>query len=206
LRTTTRNFDPDEAGQAEELANQDLQELPQRLGFSVTDCVVQLSLDTDEAGYRRKLRNTHHTVEVENAELAHVMPYVEAGDVGMLALYVAKHRDQSAAVVELLMARDHERGQQLIDAMKVVFSNGDSEDDFDLERARTKIVSTIADEISGDHLGPSKLSLARGPGGRLRGTLLGGRADSEGEADGARGRDPGDGRSAESAPPDPDAG
>jgi hypothetical protein len=184
LRTTTRNFDPDQAGQAEELANRDLQGLPPRLGFSISDCVVELALDSDEATYKRKLRNVHHTVEVESAELAHVMPYVEAGDVGMLALYIAQHRDHAGAVVDLLMARDHERGEQLIEAMKVVFAKSNSDDDFDVERARTRIVSQVADEISGERPSAPILSLSRGSG-RLRGTLLGAAED-----DGASGKAP----------------
>jgi hypothetical protein len=218
LRNTTRNFDPDQAGQAEELANRDLQKLHSRLGFSITDCVVELALDSDEADYKRKLRNVHHTVEVESAELAHVMPYVEAGDVGMLALYIAKHRDQAAAVVELLMVRDHERGEQLIEAMKVVFAKGGPDEDFDIERARTRIVSRVADEISGERSGTPMLSLSRGSG-RLRGTMLGiaehDRVSGEaprgaaplGEPGGPRAAGTSDDHRGDGAgPPDPDAG
>jgi hypothetical protein len=221
LRATTRDFDPDMAGYAEQQANQDVQRLTSGLGFSIGDCVVELALDSDEADYKRKLRNTRHTVEVEATELKHVMPYVESGDVGMLALYIAKHRDQAGAVLELLMARDSERGEQLIEAMKVVFAKSDPDDDFDIEQARTKIVTRVADEISGVGPGSGMLSLGRG-NGRLRGTLLGA---SNGDAPGERvitsGADPSrpadrsrpddrsrsdDGDTSHVAPPDPDTG
>jgi hypothetical protein len=215
LRGTTRHFDPDQAGQAEELANLDIEDLSPGLGFSISDCVVELALDTDEADYKRKLRNVHHSVEVESAELAHVMPYVEAGDVGMLAMYIAKHRDQAGAVLELLMARDHARGEQLIEAMKAVFAKSDTDEDFDVERARTRIVSRVADEIS-ERPGSPLFSLPRG--GRLRGTLVGAPALDAAPGDGKR--PPGsdgngvppvadragrDGHGDHAAPPDPDA-
>lgn len=209
LRTTTRDIDPDMAGYAEQEANHDLQRLTSGLGFSIGDCLVELALDSDEADYKRKLRNTKHTVEVETAELRHVMPYVESGDVGMLALYIAKHRDQAGAVLELLMSRDSERGEQLIEAMKVVFSKSDPDDDFDIEQARTKIVTRVADEISGDRPGSGMLPLTRGSA-RLRGTLLGA---ANGDAPGDRVIAPtadqsrlDDSDMGHPTPPDPDVG
>lgn len=219
LRATTRGFDPAEAGQAEGMANHDLRDLRFGLGFSVSDCVVELALDGDEAGYKRKLRNTRHTVEVEQAELEHVMPYVEAGDVGMLALFIAKHREHAGAVVDLLMERDHQRGAQLIEAMKVVFAKSTPDDDFDIESARTRIVRQVVDEMSGERSSGPALSLSRG---RLRGTLLGATAHDDAPRElppptGTRGEGsvrpaaadsprPSDNGEDRDAPADPDAG
>ncbi len=210
LRTTTREFDPDMAGYAEQEANRELRRTTSGPGFSIGDCVVELALDSDEADYKRKLRNTRNTLEVEAVELKHVMPYVESGDVGMLALYIARHRNQAGAVLELLMSRDSERGEQLIEAMKVVFSRSDPDEDFDIEQARTKIVTRVADEISGDRPGAGMLSLTRGGGGRLRGTLFGGAPSSDalGEpVNPSPGRSrPDNGDMSHAAPPDPDVG
>jgi hypothetical protein len=216
LRETTRSFDPAEAGQAERMANHDLS-LRAGLGFSLSDFVVELALDGEEAGYKRKLRNTRHSVEVEQTELEHVMPYVEAGDVGMLALFIAQHREQAGAVVNLLMERDHARGAQLIEAMKVVFAESSSDDDFDMERARTRIMHHVVEEMSGERPGGRAPSLSRGSG-RLRGTLLSAAAtdndSSESRSAVPRGAAspeperpmPGDPGRDSSAPPDPDVG
>lgn len=201
LRGITRQYEPDQSGAAEEEANDELYGGNTRVpGFRVSECVVELSLDGDEAGYVRKRRIARHRQDLDKGELEIVQPLVEAGDVGMLALYLSKHPDDAAAVVDLMKSHDHMQGTQRLEALKVIFNNRDADDDFDMERVRHSIASTIAEELKG-RPGLSNPALSRG---RLRGTLIGAAEDSEsGSTDGYQ--PPAISRGADAPPRDPDA-
>jgi SPFH domain / Band 7 family len=202
LRGVARKHTPDQSGEAEADANDELLgRLSASPGFHVSGCSVELSLDGDEAAYKRKKRNAGHRRELDASELAVIRPLVESGDDGLLALYLIRHPDDAAAVVDLLKSHDHASGEQRLEALRVIFSKPGSEDDFDMERVRHSIASTIADELRSVRPGAASHALSRG---RLRGTLLGEASDSS--VDPADSRTPPYRRGADEAPRDPDAG
>jgi hypothetical protein len=201
LRGIARKHAPDEAGAAEANANdQLLGRLSAEPGFQVSGCSVELSLDGDEAGYIRKKRNAGHQRDLDGEEMAVIRPLVESGDDGLLALYLTRHPDDAAAVVDLLKSHDYASGAQRLEALRVIFSKPGSDDDFDMERVRHSIASTIADELRSVRPGAAPHALTRG---RLRGTLLGETID--GDAVPADHPAPSYRRGADEAPRDPDA-
>jgi len=200
LRLVTRRHEPDEVARAERDAYDELfGKLPGVPGFQVSDCAVELSLDGDEATYVRKKRNAEHRHDLDKGELAIIGPLVEAGDEGMIALYLTRHPDDAAAVVDLLRAHDLATGEQRLEALRVMFSKRGPDDDFDMERVRHGIAATIAEELRPS---ASRPALSRG---RLRGSLLGTRepADDGAPADGDWSPPPR--RDAPEPPRDPDA-
>jgi hypothetical protein len=203
LRFVTRQHDPDKVSAAERLAYDELDELCDKPGgvpgFRVNDCTVELALDGDEAAYVRKKRNAGHEHELTGGELEVVRPLVEAGDDGLLALYLTKHPDDAAAVVDLMRTYDHASSEQRLEALRIMFSKRDGDDDFDMERVRHSIATTIAEEMR-PSTGRPGLSRSR-----LRGTLMGSPVDAA-PALPAADRPPSARRGADEAPRDPDAG
>jgi hypothetical protein len=203
LRSVTRGKEPDQVADAEGQAYDELfRRLPGVPGFRVGDCSVELSLDGDEAAYVRKKRNAGHRHELDKDEMDVIRPLVEAGDDGLLALYLTRHPDDAAAVVDLLRTYDHATAEHRLEALRVMFSKGGTDEDFDMERVRHSIAATIAEEMRPSS---SRLGISRT---RLRGTLLGGAA---GELTSGDTSAPGPGdraarRGADEAPRDPDAG
>lgn len=201
LRGIARKHGPDQSGAAEEDANVALFGTKSAgPGFHVSGCSVELSLDGDEAAAIRKKRSAIHRRELDAGELAIIRPLVEAGDDGLLALYLTRHPDDAGAVVDLMKSHDHAAGEQRLEALRVIFSKPGSDDDFDMERVRHKIASTIADELKSVRPNVSRPALSRS---RLRGTLFGEVADDDpGLADDPA---PSYRRGADEAPRDPDA-
>jgi hypothetical protein len=148
LREVTRHHDPDQADAAEDMAHDELSgKLPSVSGFHVSDCAVRLSLDDDEISYERRPRNAAHRRELDKDELAAIRPLVEAGDDGLLALYLARHPDDAAAVIDLMRIYDRASGEQRLEAFRIMFGMPEADDDFDMERVRHSIASTIAEEL-----------------------------------------------------------
>lgn len=201
LRGVARKHAPDQVGAAEADVNDELfGKLSAEPGFHVSGCSVELSLDGDEAAYNRKKRNAVHRRELDAGELAIIQPLVESGDDGLLALYLTRHPDDAAAVVDLLKSHDHATGEQRLEALRIIFSKPGSDDDFDMERVRHSIASTIADELKSVRPGVPRPALSRS---RLRGTLFGEITDDgSGPADDPA---PSYRRGADEAPRDPDA-
>lgn len=201
LRGVARKHAPDQVGAAEADVNDELfGKLSAEPGFHVSGCSVELSLDGDEAAYNRKKRNAVHRRELDAGELAIIQPLVESGDDGLLALYLTRHPDDAAAVVDLLKSHDHATGEQRLEALRIIFSKPGSDDDFDMERVRHSIASTIADELKSVRPGVPRPALSRS---RLRGTLFGEITDDGfGPADDPA---PSYRRGADEAPRDPDA-
>jgi hypothetical protein len=202
LRLVTRRHEPDDVAEAErEVYNVLFGRLPDVPGFQLSDCAVELSLDGDEATYVRKKRVARHRHELDKGELAVIKPLVQEGDDGMIALYLTRHPDDAAAVVDLLRAHDHATGEQRLEALRVMFSKRGPDDDFDMERVRHSIAATIAEELRPS---ASRPALSRG---RLRGSLLGGTSekasDDPGPADG--GWSPAARRDVAEPPRNPDA-
>jgi hypothetical protein len=201
LRAIARKHAPDRAGDAEDDANDVLfGKQSTGPGFHVSGCSVELSLDGDEAAYKRKKRNAEHRREIDADELSAIKPLVEAGDDGLIELYLTRHPDDAAAVFDLIKAHDRAAGEQRIEALRVIFSKPGSDDDFDMERVRHSIASTIAEDLNSVRPSASRPALSRS---RLRGTLLGeasdgGPAPSDSPAPSYR-------RGADEAPHDPDA-
>jgi hypothetical protein len=202
LRSIARKHAPDHVGAAEANANDDLfGKLSAEPGFHVSGCSVELSLDGDEAAAKRKRRIAEYRRELDAGELAVIRPLVEAGDDGLLALYLTRHPDDAAAVVDLMKSHDQAAGEQRLEALRVIFSKPGSDDDFDMERVRHSIASTIAEELKGVRPGAPRLALNRS---RLRGTLFGETADSRPSA--ADDSAPTHRRGADEPPRDPDEG
>lgn len=200
LRSIARKHAPDHVGAAEADANDELfGKLSAEPGFHVSGCSVELSLDGDEASYKRQKRNAVHRRELDAGELAVIRPLVEAGDDGLLALYLTKHPDDAAAVVDLMKSHDQATGDQRLEALRIIFSKPGSDDDFDMERVRHSIASTIADELKSVRPSAQRLAFSRS---RLRGTMFGEIAD--GRSGPAGDQAPPYRRGADEAPRDPD--
>src|SRR6266481_361336 len=79
MRERSRNFGPDQGGEAEKSVNDRLSSISLRGGFMVRDCIAELTLDSDVAGNIRKIHNTRESVEVERIETEYLMKRVEIG-------------------------------------------------------------------------------------------------------------------------------
>ncbi|MCW2935649.1 MAG: hypothetical protein JWM19_6611 [Actinomycetia bacterium] len=196
LLGVTRKYEPNEVADAERLANDYLfSKVPDVPGFRISDCGAEFSLDGDEAAYVRGKRVAGHRHDLDAGDLAAVRPVVESGEDGLIALYLSKHPDDAAAVVDLMRTYEHATVEQRLEALRVMFGARGGDDDFDMERVRHSIAATIADDLRGTR--PSERpALSRN---RLRGSLVGETADdTPGPPPATRGAD--------GTPLDPDAG
>jgi hypothetical protein len=200
LRRVARKYGPDEAGRAEDDANGVLREPNSIAGFYVSECSVELSLDGDEAAYVREARKAVQRRELDKGDMDVIRPLVEAGNEGLLALHLLKHPDDAAAVVDLMKSHEYAAGDQRLEALRLILSKPESDDDFDMVRIRNSIASTIAEELKGGRPNTPRPALS---GKRLRGTLLG--AATDGEPSPADPPAPPYRRGADEAPRNPDA-
>jgi hypothetical protein len=165
MRTTSCIFGADESSKAERAINEELSNVSLDLGFAIRNCVAELQLDADEARNVRGLRNVRKKVGIEQVEIDYLMPLIESGNVGLLALYIGEHREHAGAIIKLLLDRDQTRGDQLIEVLRVTMS-ADDEHDFDIEAFRSRIAERAVDELSGgatDGEGATASSSARHP-------------------------------------------
>jgi hypothetical protein len=168
LRAFSSNFKPHEIGQAERVLDAKLSDYsPTGLGIAIRRCTVELSLDPDVERAIRTKHNVSKEIETEELRLEHLMPHIEAGDTGLIAMYLAKNSGQAGAVFELLLAHDRERGEQMIEAIKTAMHGRSPDDDFQIEEARTRMLNQAVDGLN------PGASAGRAPReSRLRGSLL----------------------------------
>jgi hypothetical protein len=200
LRRVARKYEPDQAGQAEDDANKVLQVPNSLAGFYVTECFVELSLDGDEAAYVREKRKAGQRRELDKGDMDVIRPLVAAGKEGLLARHLLHHPDDWGAVYDLINSHEYAEADQRLEALRLILSTPDSDDDFEMAQIKNGIASTIAERLRGGRPNTPPPALS---GKRLRGTIFGAATDGEpGPADPPA---PPYRRDADGAPRNPDA-
>jgi hypothetical protein len=204
LRAYSSSFQPHEIGHAERVLDTKLGEYsPTGLGIAIRRCTVELSLDPDVERAIRTKHNVTKEIETEGLWHEHLLPLVESGDTGLIAMYLAKNKGQAGAVFELLLAHDRERGEQMIEAIKTAMHGRSPDDDFQIEEARTRMLDQAVDGLN-----PGSRTGRVPRESRLRGSLLRSATPELdlGDTTARRPEDTIEGRAVprDEAPPDPD--
>lgn len=150
MRGSSRDFGADQGGEAEKCINDRLSGTWHRAGFAINDCIAELTLDSDVATNIRKIHNTRESVEAERIETDYLMQLMETGDVGLVAMYISEHREHAGTIVELFLRKHYDRGQQLIEVLKVILADSDSDLDFDVDIHREQIIKNVASQMGID--------------------------------------------------------
>lgn len=163
LRAVSSNFQAHQMGQAEKVIDRRLSEFrPEGIGLTIKRGSVELSLDPDVERAIRTKHNVSASLETDQLRYDQLIPMIESGDTGLLAMYLGRNPGQAGAVFDLLLTHENERGAQMIEAIKTAMAGRSPDDDFQIEDARTRMIDKAVEGLSG----------SAGRGGRLRGSLL----------------------------------